>query len=96
MAHPSYPDLCSFSYGPIILCFPLYCFELFEDIKAYKDAQEKVIMFRSDKRVNILAVRTCLPAFDGDELLKLIEELLKLDSKLVPDERCYSCTLGQP
>ncbi|GME78229.1 unnamed protein product [Ambrosiozyma monospora] len=84
-------------YGPLVMdpssCVFHYGFELFEGFKAYKDAQGKVRMFRPDlnmKRMNKSAARICLPTFDGDELLKLIEKLLKLDSKFVPDERCYS------
>ncbi|GME76038.1 unnamed protein product [Ambrosiozyma monospora] len=84
-------------YGPLVMdpssCVFHYAFELFEGLKAYKDAQGRVRMFRPDmnmKRMNKSAARICLPTFDSEELLKMIGELLKLDNKFIPDERGYS------
>ncbi|GMG55655.1 unnamed protein product [Ambrosiozyma monospora] len=84
-------------YGPLVMdpsaCVFHYAFELFEGLKAYKDAEGKVRMFRPDMnmaRMNKSAARICLPTFDSEELLKMIGELLKLDNKFIPDERGYS------
>lgn len=73
-----------------------YSFELFEGMKAYKDKQGHIRTFRPDKnmeRMNRSAARASLPTFDGEELIKLINELLKLDSKFVPEGFGYSLYL---
>lgn len=70
-----------------------YAFELFEGMKAYKDAKGHIRIFRPDKnmiRMNKSASRICLPTFDSEELIKLIGELLKLDKSFIPDQRGYS------
>lgn len=87
-------------YGPLSLdpssCVFHYAFELFEGLKAYKDAQGNVRMFRADKnmtRMNKSAARICLPEFDSEELTKLIGELLKIDNRFIPTEKGYSLYL---
>ncbi|GMM28639.1 branched-chain-amino-acid transaminase [Martiniozyma asiatica (nom. inval.)] len=87
-------------YGPLTLdpssCVFHYAFELFEGLKAYKDAQGNVRMFRVDKnmaRMNKSAERICLPTFDSEELTKLIGELLKVDNRFIPSEKGYSLYL---
>lgn len=84
-------------YGPLVLdpsaCVFHYSFELFEGLKAYRDSEDKIRIFRPDRnmaRMNKSADRIVLPTFDQDELIKLIGELIKLDKHLVPKERGYS------
>ncbi|AOA64721.1 Mitochondrial branched-chain amino acid aminotransferase, homolog of murine ECA39 [Komagataella phaffii GS115] len=84
-------------YGPLSLdpsaCVFHYAFELFEGMKAYKDSQGKIRLFRPDMnmaRFNKSAARICLPTVDGEELIKLISELLKLDQSFVPEGEGYS------
>ncbi|VEU24343.1 DEKNAAC105684 [Brettanomyces naardenensis] len=84
-------------YGPLSLdpsaCVFHYAFELFEGLKAYRDAKGQIRMFRPDKnmaRMNKSASRICLPTFDSEELITLIGELLKLDRSFIPSERGYS------
>ncbi|KAI3403625.2 BAT2 [Candida oxycetoniae] len=70
-----------------------YAFELFEGMKAYKGAQGEIRTFRGDKnmvRMNKSAERIALPQFDGEELLKLIDQLLILDKKFIPQGKGYS------
>lgn len=70
-----------------------YAFELFEGLKAYKDLQGQIRLFRPNKnmeRMNRSADRASLPPFDSDELLKLIYKLLLVDSKFVPEGKGYS------
>ncbi|XBW37013.1 hypothetical protein QEN19_002593 [Hanseniaspora menglaensis] len=86
-------------YGNLSLdpstCVFHYAFELFEGLKAYKSLKnsEDVIMFRPDKnmaRMNKSADRICLPTFESEELIKLIQELIKLDKDLIPQGKGYS------
>ncbi|KAI5949959.1 BAT2 [Candida theae] len=70
-----------------------YAFELFEGMKAYKDKSGSIRTFRGDKnmeRMNKSAERIALPQFSGEELQKLIDQLLILDKEFVPDGQGYS------
>lgn len=70
-----------------------YAFELFEGMKAYRTAGDKITMFRPDmnmKRMNQSAERICLPTFDPEELIVLIEKLIKQDNHLLPRGKGYS------
>ena len=69
-------------------CVFHYAFECFEGMKAYKDSQGQIRLFRPEKnmeRLNKSSSRIALPTVDGGALTKLIGELVKLDSKLVPE-----------
>ncbi|KAF9785811.1 branched-chain amino acid aminotransferase II, partial [Thelephora terrestris] len=70
-----------------------YAQTLFEGMKAYRDENGRVMLFRPDmnmKRMNTSATRLALPTFNGDELLALIKELLKVDKHWVPQEPGHS------
>ncbi|GMM37820.1 branched-chain-amino-acid transaminase [Saccharomycopsis crataegensis] len=70
-----------------------YGFELFEGMKAYRDANNKLRMFRPDMnmiRMNKSAERIALPTFDSEELIKLIGKLVELDADFVPQGEGYS------
>lgn len=84
-------------YGPISLdpsaCVFHYAFELFEGLKAYRDSNDQIRMFRPDKnmaRMNSSADRIVLPTFESEELIKCIGELIKLDKNLIPQQQGYS------
>lgn len=73
-----------------------YAFELFEGMKAYRDANGEIRTFRPDKnmeRMNKSAERIALPTFDGEELIKLIDQLVLLDESFVPQGAGYSLYL---
>lgn len=77
-------------------CVFHYSFELFEGMKAYRDAENKIRTFRGDKnmaRMNSSAERIALPNFEGEELLKVIDKLLVLDESFVPQGAGYSLYL---
>lgn len=77
-------------------CVFHYAFECFEGMKAYKDKNGRVRLFRPDKnmqRFNKSSARIALPTFDGDALTKLIGELVKLDKRFIPEQRGYSLYL---
>ncbi|KAI7870310.1 aminotransferase [Spinellus fusiger] len=68
----------------------------FEGMKAYKDKNGKIRLFRPDMnmaRMNRSTARIALPQFNGEELLKCIKELLKKEQKWIPSERGYSLYL---
>lgn len=70
-----------------------YAQTLFEGMKAYRDESGKVTLFRPDmnmKRMNTSASRLALPTFDGDALLALIKELVKVDKHWIPQEPGHS------
>lgn len=73
-----------------------YSFELFEGMKAYRDASGNVRTFRPDQnmaRMNRSAKRAALPQFDGEELMKCIDKLLLVEDKFVPSDPGYSLYL---
>lgn len=60
---------------------------IFEGMKAYKDSSGKITMFRSYnnlKRMNDSARRMCMPELDVEEVMKGIQELIKIDSDWIP------------
>jgi branched-chain amino acid aminotransferase len=73
-----------------------YGLELFEGLKVYKDKDQKIRLFRPNKNMERMvnsAKRLAFPEFDGNELLKCIAELVKLDHSWIPQERGYSLYL---
>lgn len=71
------PACCSLHYGQGI----------FEGLKAYKDENGKITMFRpmdNFKRMNKSAERLCMATFDMDEALKGLVELVKLEEEWIP------------
>lgn len=70
-----------------------YSFECFEGLKAYKDKDGNIRLFRPDmnmERFKKSATRLTLPDFNGDELLKCLKKLIRLDERWIPAERGYS------
>ncbi|ODQ79013.1 hypothetical protein BABINDRAFT_146893 [Babjeviella inositovora NRRL Y-12698] len=87
-------------YGTLNLdpssCVFHYAFELFEGMKAYRDANGGIRLFRPDMniaRMNASAERICLPEFDSEELIKLLAEFVKTDSSFIPAGDGYSLYL---
>ncbi|WWC71077.1 branched-chain amino acid aminotransferase [Kwoniella pini CBS 10737] len=70
-----------------------YAFTLFEGMKAYRQEDGTVRLFRPDMnmaRMNRSATRIALPTFDGEALTELIKKLVVLDSEWIPKEKGYS------
>ncbi|KAG6891431.1 hypothetical protein C0992_007210 [Termitomyces sp. T32_za158] len=70
-----------------------HTFTIFEGMKAYRQEDGKVTLFRPDmnmKRMNNSAQRIALPTFDGDALLELIKELIRMDKHWIPKEPGHS------
>lgn len=84
-------------YGPLSLEPSVtvlhYAQTLFEGMKAYRDENGKVTLFRPDmnmKRMNKSAARIALPTFDADALLDCIKTLIRLDAHWIPQEVGHS------
>ncbi|SMQ46443.1 unnamed protein product [Zymoseptoria tritici ST99CH_1A5] len=74
-------------------CVLHYAFEAFEGMKAYKDKQGNVRLFRPDRnmaRLNKSVARIALPTFDGKAVIELIKQLVKVDERFIPSDRGYS------
>lgn len=70
-----------------------YALQAFEGMKAYKDTEGKVRLFRPDmnmKRLNTSVERLSMPTFDGAAFTELLKELIRIDSDWVPEGDGYS------
>ncbi|KAL0950902.1 hypothetical protein HGRIS_007661 [Hohenbuehelia grisea] len=84
-------------YGPLQLepssSVLHYAQTLFEGMKAYHTVDGRLLMFRPDmnmKRMNRSAERIALPNFNGEGLLELIKQLVRIDRHWVPKEPGHS------
>jgi len=70
-----------------------YAPTLFEGLKAYRDDNDRVTLFRPDmnmKRMNMSAARAALPTFNGEALMTLLKKLVALDAHWIPKEPNHS------
>lgn len=77
-------------------CVFHYAFECFEGMKAYKDKNGNIRLFRPDMnmtRLNKSAARIALPNFTSNNLIELISKFVLLESNFIPDKRGYSLYL---
>ncbi|CAK4032245.1 Branched-chain-amino-acid aminotransferase, cytosolic [Lecanosticta acicola] len=74
-------------------CVLHYAFEAFEGMKAYKDKEGHVRLFRPDKnmaRLNKSVARIALPTFDGEAVIELLKKFVKMEERFIPSQRGYS------
>lgn len=77
-------------------CVFHYAFECFEGLKAYKDKNGKVLLFRPDRnmaRMNKSAARIALPTFEPSTMIDLMSKFAQLESRFIPSEKGYSLYL---
>jgi len=70
-----------------------YGLQCFEGMKAYRDKQGGVRLFRPERnfqRLQSSMQRLCFPKFDEKEMLECLKELVRVDADFVPSERGYS------
>jgi len=70
-----------------------YAIQCFEGMKAYRTSENDVRLFRPNlniERMQRTGKVLTLPEFDGDEFLKLLKQLIQLDSEWVPDTQAAS------
>ncbi|KAI0307601.1 branched-chain amino acid aminotransferase II [Multifurca ochricompacta] len=84
-------------YGPLSLDPSSTVFHyaqcLFEGLKAYRCKDGKITLFRPDlnmTRMNRSAQRLALPTFNGDALLDLIKQLVRLERHWIPQKEGHS------
>ena len=68
---------------------------IFEGLKAYKNADNEILIFRAKKnaqRFNKSADRMCMPSLPEDIFINSINELLKVDRDWVPKEKIHLYT----
>jgi branched-chain amino acid aminotransferase len=68
-------------------CVFHYAFTAFEGMKAYRDKQGHIRLFRPDRnmeRLNKSAARIALPSFDPNSLVELIARLVYIDDRFIP------------
>ncbi len=66
---------------------------IFEGLKAYKQEDGKVVIFRPRKnleRMNNSATRLCMPNIDEDFVLNAMKELVKLDKDWIPTKQGHA------
>ncbi|WP_354330042.1 branched-chain amino acid aminotransferase [Pedobacter sp. CG_S7] len=83
---PMSPAISALHYGQAI----------FEGMKAYRQADGKISVFRGDKnfqRFNKSAVRMAMPTIPKEIFMQGIVELIKIDEKWVPNQDGYSLYL---
>ena len=76
----------NFSIHPASTCLH-YGSEIFEGLKAYRTADNKIQLFRpmeNAQRMNNSADRLCLPALPVEDFMQLMTELVKIDADWVP------------
>ncbi|KAH8665935.1 branched-chain-amino-acid aminotransferase [Tricladium varicosporioides] len=77
-------------------CVFHYAFECFEGMKAYKDSNGKIRLFRPSKnmeRMNKSSARIALPTFDSAAMIELIAKFVALEERFIPSTRGYSLYL---
>eukprot|EP01132_Coremiostelium_polycephalum_P000412 gene412-522_t len=73
-----------------------YALECFEGLKAYKDKDGNVRLFRPEqnaKRLHSSVERICLPGFNQEAVVELIKKLVLLDKDWIPEGKGYSLYL---
>ncbi|KAL8903962.1 MAG: hypothetical protein Q9207_003577 [Kuettlingeria erythrocarpa] len=77
-------------------CVFHYAFECFEGMKAYKNTNGQLRLFRPDRnmrRLNRSAERIALPKFDGEAFTDLIARFTRMEERFIPSSRGYSLYL---
>jgi len=77
-------------------CVFHYAFECFEGMKAYKNSEGQVRLFRPDRnmaRFNKSSARIALPTFGHQALIDLIKKFSSIEQRFIPAEKGYSLYL---
>ena len=77
-------------------CVFHYAFECFEGLKAYKNSEGQIRLFRPEKnmaRLNRSSARIALPNFSGKAFINLISEFVSMEERFIPAARGYSLYL---
>ncbi|MCL1789457.1 MAG: branched-chain amino acid aminotransferase [Oscillospiraceae bacterium] len=83
---PQIKEYSKISLSPAAMVFH-YGQEIFEGLKAYRTAENKIMLFRPEenfKRLNHSAKRSVIPEIKVDDALQALYELIKIDKDWVP------------
>ncbi|MFH0734026.1 MAG: branched-chain amino acid aminotransferase [bacterium] len=84
--NPKIKEYSTFNISPASMVFH-YAQAIFEGLKAYKQEDGRVAIFRPEKnieRLNNSCKRMCIPELDPDFLLEAMLELVKLEQDWIP------------
>ncbi len=90
--NPTIKKMDDVSLSPAAMIFH-YGQGIFEGLKAFKQEDGKVAMFRPDKnieRMNNSATRLCMPTIDPELFIEALKELVKIDKDWIPTKPGYS------
>ena len=77
-------------------CVLHYAFTCFEGMKAYKNSQGQVSLFRPERnmaRLNRSSARIALPTFSGNAFIDLMTKFVAMEERFIPAARGYSLYL---
>lgn len=77
-------------------CVFHYAFECFEGMKAYKNPQGQIRLFRPDRnmaRFNMSCARIALPKFSPEAVIDLISKFCRMEERFIPAAKGYSLYL---
>ena len=77
-------------------CVFHYAFECFEGMKAYKNSEGQIRLFRPEKnmaRFNRSSARIALPNFTGKACIDLVSKFVAVEERFIPGARGYSLYL---
>lgn len=92
---PEIKPFADFSMHPAS-CVLHYGFECFEGLKAFRDGDNELRLFRADKnlaRMNKSSQRLTLPGFDESQALELLQRFVRLEEEAIPKGRGFSLYL---
>ncbi len=84
--NPTIKDYKSLDLDPATMVFH-YGQTVFEGLKAYKNENDEIVIFRPEKhfkRLNNSARRLCIPEIDEEFALEALKELVKVDKEWIP------------
>ncbi|MCO6474016.1 MAG: branched-chain amino acid aminotransferase [Melioribacteraceae bacterium] len=90
--NPTIKKFSELSINPAALVFH-YGQSIFEGLKAYKQDDGRIALFRPEKnfeRLNSSAKRMCIPEIDIDFVLNALKELISLDRDWIPTKPGHS------
>jgi branched-chain amino acid aminotransferase len=86
---PQIVPYAPFQMDPAAACFH-YAQAIFEGLKAYRDTQGRIRMFRAvanARRFNASAKRMCMPQIEEEFICRAIEETVRAEERWVPRKR---------
>ncbi|MEN8191852.1 MAG: branched-chain amino acid aminotransferase [Bacteroidota bacterium] len=90
--NPTIKKFSDINMSPAALVFH-YGQAIFEGLKAYKQENGDIVMFRPEKnleRLNNSARKMCIPEIDIDFVLNALKELVKIEKDWIPSKPGYS------